>query len=297
MFGFPVRYEEPLFRPPSEAHSAIVQATIGCAWNKCAFCDMYEGKTFRSRPIDEIDHDLKSLSQFMPEARKVFLADGNAFALSYDRLVSILSSVRKHFPSIRRVSAYALPSNVLSKQHEELVHLKEMGLSLLYLGVESGDDDVLRAVNKSETRATIREGIAKAHAAGLDTSVMIITGLGGAEYSEQHALMSAQLVSELSPKYLSTLTLFLPRGLDDYLHRFKGNFVQQSTIELLHELRLFVSHLIMSGCIFRSNHVSNTLRLEGIVSRDNPKLLAMIDDVIASEELEPTARFSPYYGY
>ena len=280
MYFFPIQYDEPLFRPPSEANAAIVQATLGCSWNSCAFCNMYETKKFKVRSFDDVKHDIIHLAKAMPSARKVFLADGNAFVLSYDRLMPIVSTINEHFGRAHRISAYALPSNILAKTHEQLCELRTNGLSLLYIGVESGDNDLLAMINKSETAQSTLEGISKAHAAGIDTSVMIINGLGGQKYSQQHALNSAKLVSQLNPKFLSTLTLFTPHGLNQFQTQFKGDFIPQTQVEQLNELRLFIEHLELDGTIFRSNHVSNSVGLEGVLSKDKMKLLSTLEQVI-----------------
>ena len=166
---------------------------------------------------------------------------------------------------------------------------------MLYVGVETGADYLLKTIRKSETRTSIVEGISRAHVAGIDTSVMIISGLGGKEHSEEHAKESASLLNLIQPKYLSTLTLFLPRGLADYQQAFGGNFTPLDTHGVLQELRLFISGLELEGTIFRSNHVSNSLPLEGILSRDRAKLLATIDRM--SLEAERLRRFTPEYGY
>lgn len=288
-------YNEPLYRPPSEANSAIVQVTLGCSWNQCLFCDMYHEKRFRLVPLQEIENDLRTLSEYMPEARKLFLADGDAFVLSYDKLRPILELAHSYFPALHRISAYALPRDIASKSPEELEALRSLGLSLLYVGVETGSDYLLETIRKSETRTSIVEGISRAHAAGIDTSVMIISGLGGKEHSEEHAKESASLLNLIQPKYLSTLTLFLPRGLANYQQAFGGNFTPLDTYDVLQELRLFISGLELEGTIFRSNHVSNSLPLEGILSRDRAKLLATIDRM--SLEAERLRRFTPEYGY
>lgn len=288
-------YNEPLYRPPSEANSAIIQVTLGCSWNQCLFCDMYRKKRFRVIDRKEIEDDMRMLSEYMPNARKLFLADGDAFVLSYEKLRPILELAHAYFPALHRISAYAMPRDIASKSTAELEALRQLGLSLLYIGVETGSDYLLNTIHKSETRTSIVEGIRKAHNAGIDTSVMIISGLGGKEHTEEHAQASASLLNLLQPKFLSTLTLFLPRGIDEYRNHFEGYFTPLDTYDVLQELRLFIGGLELEGTIFRSNHVSNSLPLEGILSRDRTKLLATIDRM--SSEVEHLRRFSPEYGY
>ena len=288
-------YNEPLYRPPSEANSAIVQVTLGCSWNQCLFCDMYHGKRFQVIALQEIENDLRLLSEYMPSARKLFLADGNAFVLSYEKLRPILELAHIYFPALHRISAYSLPRDIANKSLTELETLRSLGLSLLYIGIETGSDNLLNAIHKSETRASIVEGIEKAHAAGIDTSVMIISGLGGAEHTEEHAKESASLLNMVQPKFLSTLTLFLPRGLKEYRAQLKSSFTPLDTYSILQELHLFINELELHGTIFRSNHISNSLPLEGTLSRDRAKLLATIENIRA--EAAELRRFSPEYGY
>lgn len=277
----PIRYEEPVFRPPAEAYSAIIQATIGCSWNKCAFCEMYTTKEFRAKTFSEIQKDIKNLSSaYGPQVKKVFLADGDAFILSASRMIQILDEVNENFTRLARVSAYALPKNILQKTDEELLMIREKGLKLLYIGIESGDDELLNFLNKGENFETTYEGISKAHKAGFDTSIMIINGLGGKRYSEQHALNSARIINKLNPKFLSTLTLSFPFGPEHFKKRISFDYRQQSVVELLEELYLFIDNLDVSNVIFRSNHVSNNLALKGTLSKDKEKVLIDIKNAI-----------------
>jgi len=277
----PIQYDEPLFRPPGEARSAIIQATIGCSWNKCAFCEMYTSKKFRIRPFEELKNEIKTLAKhFRGRTRKIFLGDGDAFVLSAEKLLPLLSEINEQFGRIQRISAYASPRQILNKTEEELKELRKAGLKLLYIGIESGDDELLRRINKGETFETTKDGIQKAHQAGIDTSVMVLNGLGGKDYSEQHARHSAELINQINPKFLSTLTLSLPFGLNHYNNRFDGEYHQQTVVELLNELSQFIGLLNVENVIFRSDHISNTLALAGTLSKDRDKMLAQIDQVI-----------------
>ena len=203
-------YIQPLFRPPSEAHSLILQVTNGCSWNQCTFCDMYKApqKKFSTKSQDEVLEEIKRCGAHLQNVRRVFLADGDAMVLSYRRLKTILEAIREYLPTVTRVSAYCLPRNIKNKSIDELQSLNALGLSLIYIGAESGDDTVLKKINKGETFATTQEAILKAKAAGIKTSVMIINGMGGKHYSEQHAIASAKLVNATQPDYLATLVLF-----------------------------------------------------------------------------------------
>lgn len=277
MFFSPVKYNEPVFRPPAEANSSIIQATIGCSWNKCSFCEMYSSKSFRLRKLEEIHADIKALAAFNPNTRKIFLADGNAFVLKSNKLLEIISKIKLHYNRIQRISAYALPKDILSKTPSELIKLRHEGLKLLYIGIESGDDELLSYVNKGETYNTTLEGIKKAHEAGIDTSVMVLTGLGGRLYSRQHAINSAKIINLTNPKYLSTLTLSLPYGQPHFESKFKGEYIQQTENELAHELKVFIENLDVNNCIFRSDHVSNNIVLKGVLGKDKEMLLRQIE--------------------
>lgn len=280
MFFNPLRYNEPLFRPPAEAYSAILQVTLGCSWNSCAFCEMYTSKTFRARLFEDIKNDIRQLAGYYQGVKKVFLADGNAFVLSANRLIPILKEINSSFGRLQRISSYALPGDILSKSPSELEEIRSLGLKLLYIGIESGDDELLHLINKGETYASTKEAILKAHEAGIETSVMILNGLGGRKYSEQHALNSAQLINEIRPKLLSTLTLSLPFGQKHFEQKFRGEYIPQTIVELATELKLFLQHTSLTNTIFRSDHVSNSLALKGILSKDKEMLLQLIENTI-----------------
>ncbi|MDY6801837.1 MAG: radical SAM protein [Bacteroidota bacterium] len=274
MFFAPIKYNEPVFRPPAESKSVIIQATLGCSWNKCAFCEMYSSKKFTVRSFDALKSDIIQLAQTYPKTKKFFLADGNAFVLSADKLLPILTEINHQFERVQRISSYALPKDILSKSEKELKTLRALGLKLLYVGIESGYDELLKRVNKDETFDTTANGIQKAHDAGIDTSIMIINGLGGRKYSRQHALISADIINRLQPKFLSTLTLSMPFGKEHFITRFKGDFQQQTVKELFEELLLFIQHLEVEHVIYRSDHVSNNLVLKGVLDKDKEQIIS-----------------------
>ena len=282
MFFVPIQYNEPVFCPPGEANSAILQATIGCSWNKCAFCEMYTSKKFSTRPFEQIKSDIDKLAKIYSGIRKVFLADGDAFVLSANKLVPILEEINLQFGKIQRISSYALPKDISSKTDEELIQLKNLGLKLLYIGIETGDDELLQLINKGETFKSTVDGILKAHQAGIETSIMIINGLGGRKYSHQHAIRSAEIINQINPKFLSTLTLSMPFGLDHFKNRFNGDYQQQSIKELFEELKLFIQNLDVNSVIYRSDHVSNNLILKGVLSKDKALLINQINRAISS---------------
>lgn len=274
------RYNEPLFRPPAEAYSAIIQATLGCSWNRCAFCEMYSSKKFKVRSIEELKPEIETLSRIYTDAKKVFLADGDAFVLSANKLIPILEEINKNFGRIQRVSSYAMPRHILNKTDDELKSLRELGLKLLYIGIETGDDELLRLIDKGETSTSTVEGIRKAHNAGIETSIMIINGLGGKKYSEQHAVNSAKVINQINPKFLSTLTLSMPFGENHFKNKFQGEYNPLTVVELFEELRAFIGLTELSNVIYRSNHISNNLILSGTLSKDKDSILGQIDSAI-----------------
>ena len=275
-----LNYSEPLFRPPSEARSLILQPTIGCSWNSCSFCEMYTGKKFHVRKEEDVMEEIDALKPYASQIRKVFLADGNAMVLSFGRLKRILDKLNYTFPNLLRISAYALPKDLNSKSEEELSELKNNGLKLLYTGIETGDDELLKIINKGETQLSTVEGLKKARNAGIKLSVMILNGLGGKKFTDQHALNSAMAVNHIQPEYLSTLVLSFPYGLDHFKNRFNDEFSQLSKIELISEMGNFISNLELESTVFRSDHASNYLVLKGILNRDKDKLLADIKGVL-----------------
>lgn len=241
---------------------------------------MYTSKSFKVRPFDDLCKDIHQLAGFSQGVKKVFLADGNAFVLSANRLIPVLKEINSSFGRLQRISSYALPKDILSKSSSQLHEIKGLGLKLLYIGIESGDDKLLHLINKGETYTSTKEAILKAHEAGIETSVMILNGLGGRIYSEQHALNSALLINEVQPKLLSTLTLSLPFGQKHFEQKFIGEYVPQTVVELAAELKLFLQHTNLTNTIFRSDHVSNNLVLKGTLGKDKEMLLNLIDNTI-----------------
>ena len=297
-FAPPLQYIEPLFRPPSEADSLILQVTNGCSWNKCSFCEMYTQpqKKFKPRPEAKVLADIQRCGESMQTVRRVFLADGDAMVLSFRRLEAILQAIRTYLPSVSRVSSYCLPQNIANKTPEQLQSLHELGLSLVYIGAESGDDTVLQKVQKSETFASTRDAILKLKAAGIKTSVMIINGLGGKHYSEQHAMASAELINTTQPEYLATLALFFRDGGRRFSAEFGDDFEPCSTLELFLEMQVFIQHLDLQQTIFRSDHVSNNLVLKGVLNKDKTKLLAQIQQAVDYAARQGPNWHLPVYG-
>jgi radical SAM superfamily enzyme YgiQ (UPF0313 family) len=275
-------YVEPVFRPPSEAESVILQVTNGCSWNRCTFCEMYTDphKRFRLKPQAQIEAELAAVAKALPVAGaaplRVFLADGDAMTLSFRRLELILLAIRRHLPGVQRVSSYCLPRNLRHKTVEQLATLRELGLQLFYVGCESGDDFVLERVSKGETFASSLAALRKIKAAGAKSSVMILNGMGGRRFSEQHALNSARLMNEAQPEYLSTLVVSFPLGMDRYQAGFDGAFEPLDPPGLFREMQLLLERLELESTIFRSDHASNYLVLKGTLNRDKQRLLATV---------------------
>jgi len=241
---------------------------------------MYTSKKFKVRNKEDVFNEINSVAEFSDDIKKVFLADGNAMVLSTNKLLRILTHLNEKFPKLTRISAYAIAKDLENKTTEELRALKDAGLKLLYIGIETGDDELLKLIDKGETYESTVKNLLKAKEAGIKSSVMIVNGLGGKKYSVQHAINSARVVNEIQPDYLSTLVLSFPIGVEHFKKRFNGEFEEMSPIELLKELFLFISETNLDNVIFRSDHASNYLSLKGILSRDKDKMLNEINFAI-----------------
>jgi radical SAM superfamily enzyme YgiQ (UPF0313 family) len=282
----PIRYVEPVFRPPSEADSLILPVTDGCSWNKCTFCEMYtpSQKKFKARGEDEVLESIRLTGQrYGEQVRRVFLADGDALVLPTRRLLNILAAIRTEMPAVRRISSYCLARNLHKKSQAEINELAVAGLSMVYLGAESGDDQVLAAVNKGETFESTRSALEKLGTAGIKRSVMILNGLGGKIYSQQHAENSARLANATQPEYLATLVVSFPKGEQ----RFRADFPAWEPLDqqgLFVEMETFLSQLELGRTVFRSDHASNWLVLKGTLGADKERLLAQVRQAIAAPD-------------
>lgn len=271
----PIRYINPVFRPPSEAQSLILPVTNGCSWNQCTYCEMYTEpqKKFTIRDEQETLNSIRHCgAQFAAQVQRVFLGDGDAMVLSTRRLMALLEAIREHLPKVRRISTYCLPRNVRNKTVAELQELRAAGLSLAYIGAESGDDEVLRKVNKGETLDTTRDALDKLGAAGITRSVMLLNGLGGRVLSAQHADNSARLANLTQPEFLATLVVSFPQGED----RFRQGFPEWEPLnqqELFSEMAQFIGALELKRTVFRSDHASNWLVLKGVLGAEKARLL------------------------
>ena len=282
---FPIDYIEPVFRPPSEAHSLILPVTNGCSWNKCTFCEMYtaEQKRFRARAEDDVLEEIRRCGERLI-VQRVFLADGDALVLPTHRLLTILRAIREQLPEVTRVSSYCLPRNLRKKSVEELKELADAGLQMVYVGAESGDDEVLSRVNKGETFDSTLSALDKLGAAGITRSVMILNGLGGKRLSEQHADSSARLMNAAQPEFLSTLVVSFPGGSERFRQSF-ADFEELDQHSLFLEVERMLQGLELKDTVFRSDHASNYLVLKGNLGADKAQMLGQVRRAIEQPQL------------
>jgi radical SAM superfamily enzyme YgiQ (UPF0313 family) len=273
-----LNYDAPLYRPPSEANSLIFQVTLGCSFNQCSFCDMYRSKEYSERTWDEVKGEIDMMAKIMPDTQRVFLADGDAINLSTEYMVKILKYIREKFSSIERISCYAMPMNLLKKTPEDLQELYDAGLNMLYLGIESGSDIVLRKVTKGATSKTIIKACNKAKDVGFKLSCMVILGLGGKKYSKENAIETGKVISASKPDFVGALTLYLENGIkDEFITKWEGEFVKIDDNESLEELELLVSNINAENqIVFRANHGSNAYNIAGTFPQDKDDMLKKI---------------------
>lgn len=282
-----LNYDYPLYRPPSEAKSLIFQVTLGCSFNKCSYCDMYRTKEYQERPWEEIKMEIDIAAKHMPETQRIFLADGDALNLATDRLIQILDYIRAKFPSLERVSCYAMPKNILEKSPEDLKKLHDAGLGMFYIGIETGSDIILKKITKGATSQTIIKACQKAKDSGYTISCMVILGLGGKSYSKQHIEETAKILSVTSPHYVGALTLHLDNGIhDEFLEKFKEPFLPIDDADALDELESLVSKIEPSSpVVFRANHGSNAYPIGGTFPQEKQSMLEKISYLRQHPEL------------
>ncbi|MEM4566441.1 MAG: radical SAM protein [Archaeoglobaceae archaeon] len=278
-----MRYEEPVFRPPSEAYSLIIQATIGCSWNKCTFCGMYKMKKFRVRELEEVKEDFRIAKKLYGNVERVFLADGNALTADTEFLIEIANYANSLF-RLERISCYANPMDLLDKSKEELKALRKAGIKLLYVGIESGDDEILAKIRKGASSDEIYEACKKAHECGFDLSVTVLTGIGGRGKMKDNAINTAKLLNRIQPKYTGVLTYIPVPNTALHVKIERGEFELPNAIENLQELRMLVENL-EAKTIFRCNHASNYLPIRGNLPEDKLKILKTIDYALANPQL------------
>ncbi len=287
-----MRYVGDIYRPPSEAYSLLVQVTIGCSHNKCTFCNMYKMKQFKVRPMEEVLEDLAWARQHYSRVQRIFLCDGDALCLANHKLITILDYIKEHFPECERVTTYGRATAAIAKTEEELCELKEHGLSMVYIGAESGSQKVLEMVKKGETREELIEGTKKLEAAGIKTSVTFISGLAGTELWEEHAIETGKMITEMNASYVSLLTLMLQSPapmLDDWA---AGRFQKLTAEEVLAETCLMLQHANPTkSCVFRSNHASNYVSLRGNLPEDKEQMIASLKRCMEDRGLLKDERF------
>lgn len=272
-----MRYEGKLYRPPSESDAYILQATIGCSWNHCSYCDMYREKSFRVRDLESTLADLEAAGRaFGGRVEKVFVADGDALVLPMDHWRPILARARALFPNLRRVSCYAMARNIAAKTGAELAELRGAGLTTLYIGPESGDDVTLKRIAKGDSAAAHVAAAQKAREAGMALSVIALLGIAG-ERADEHARATADLVTEMDPEFFAALTVTVVPGTPLAQLRAKGRFEVPPVPELLRELRTMIDLARPTDATFRTNHASNYLPLAGRLPRDRARIVEVID--------------------
>ena len=279
-----MRYSGDVYRPPSEAYSLIVQVTYGCSHNRCAFCNMYKAKTFSVRPIHEVFEDLEWARRHYRYIERGFLADGDALILPIEHLERILEFIRTRIPECQRVAVYGSPKSILRKTPAELARLKQAGLGIVYMGLESGNEELLKLYNKGQTAAAIIEAGQKVRDAGLALSVTAINGLGGTEHSDVHAIDTGKALSAMKPDYIGLLTLRVYTGTPLAQWVKEGRITLMVPPELAAETRLLLEHTDSEGSVFRSNHASNYLILKGTLNRDKAALIAKIDAALEGKQ-------------
>ena len=273
-----LNYDAPLYRPPSEAKSLIFQVTLGCSFNECSFCDMYRSKEYSERSGEEVKTEIDLMARTLPDTTRIFLADGDALNLSTDYMVKIVEYIYQKFPNLERVSCYAMPMNLLKKTPEELDMMKKAGLNRLYLGIETGNDIILKKVTKGATQTTKIKACNKAKDAGFTLSCMVILGLGGNKYTKENAVDTAKVINAVQPDYVGALTLYLENGIkEEFLTKFEGEFERLTDSEAIDELELLISEInVDNAIVFRANHGSNAYNIGGTFPQDKQEMLEKI---------------------
>jgi len=273
-----LNYDAPLYRPPSEAKSLIFQVTLGCSFNECSFCDMYRSKEYSERSWEEVKAEIDLMAKTMPETTRIFLADGDALNLSTDYMIQIVEYIYQKFPNLERVSCYAMPMNLLKKTPEELNMMNKAGLDRLYLGIETGNDIILKKVTKGATQNTMIKACNKAKDAGFTLSCMVILGLGGSKYTKENAVDTAKVINAVQPDYVGALTLYLENGIkEEFLTKFEGEFERLTDSQAIDELELFISEIdVDNEIVFRANHGSNAYNVGGTFPQNKLEMLEKI---------------------
>ena len=273
-----LNYDAPLYRPPSEAKSLIFQVTLGCSFNECSFCDMYRSKEYSERSWEEVKGEIDLMAKTMPDTTRVFLADGDALNLSTNYMIQIVEYIYQKFPNLERVSCYAMPMNLLKKTPEELNMMNKAGLNRLYLGIETGNDIILKKVTKGATQSTMIKSCNKAKDAGFTLSCMVILGLGGSKYTKENAVDTAKVINAVQPDYVGALTLYLENGIKEEFHtKFEREFERLTDSQAIDELELLISEIdVEKEIVFRANHGSNAYNVGGTFPQNKLEMLEKI---------------------
>lgn len=281
-------YDMPLYRPPSEAYSLIIQVTLGCSHNNCSFCSMYKSKKFSIKPIERIKEEIDFFRKQYKFAEKIFLADGDALIIPTEDLKEILNYIKLKFPECKRITCYGSPKSILLKSVEALKELQSLGLAMVYLGIESGDDDVLKQIHKGATKVELLNAGLKIKEANLLLSVTVIAGIGGKERSVQHGKNTGELISEMNPDFLGILSLMVEKNTELYNQVLDNTFCALSNTEVLEEIKMIIENIhAKEKILFRSNHASNYIVLKGELPQDKEKLLKEIQYYIDRNILKP----------
>ena len=280
-------YDYPLYRPPSEARSLIFQVTLGCSFNKCSFCNMYRTKDYSERPLEDIHEEIELMAKYYPETKRIFLADGDALNLRTDKLVEIITNIKRRFKNIERISSYSMPKNLMQKSIEDLNALKSAGLDMVYLGIESGNDKILKKVTKGATSKMIIDSCNKAKEVNFILSCMVILGLGGKKYTLQHATDTAHVINSIEPDYVGALTLYMEPEIEaEFLEKFEEPFSALEDNEILVELGNLVDNInVKNNVLFRANHASNVYAIGGTLPHDKNQILSKIKYLQTHPEL------------
>ena len=275
-----MHYQGNIIRPPSEADSIILQVTVGCSHNKCTFCGAYKHKQFTIKNIEIIDKDISFAAKHFKHKRRLFLCDGDALIIPQPRLVSLLIKLKNQLPWLTRVGIYANAKSIKKKSLPELQELKRLGLGIIYMGLESGDDQTLKAVNKGILSGEMIEQAKKVGEAGIKLSLTVLLGLAGPERSDLHAKATGRVLSEIDPEFIGALTLMLIPGTPLYHEYQKGSFTLLEPEQILKELRTMIAHTHLTRGLFLSNHASNFLPLKIRLPRDQQTAIGRIDEAL-----------------
>ncbi len=278
-----MHYESPIIRPPSEADSIILQVTVGCSHNKCSFCGIYKDKTFHIKDDYQIEEDLQYASDHFRDKDKVFLCDGDALIIPFARLQKLLLNIRKTLPWVSRVGTYANAKSIARKSLDELVQLKELGLRIIHMGLESGDDETLRRCGKWGDASMIIEQGQKVSEAGISLFITVLLGLAGSRRSQIHAEMTGKALTQINPNYVGALCLIPVPNIPLYQQMQRGEFNLMGPHEMLKELRTMLQHTDLRPGYFYANHASNYLPLRARLPRDKESALALIDSALKGE--------------